>query len=201
MSDLRLEFPDPCGEGWGTMRKSGCHRHCGVCDTNVLDLAQYDVCEIEALLRSGQSVCAKAEMRSDGTIKTKRQDNGNLRRAIVAAGVSASLVASLPAAASEKDKGGSIVGRTFTFGTKTIVEARSPTGKVYKTRVKLNEKYQFKNLPKGTYKLTFYPSCGGPWTIENVTVFEGETFVPESPDAEGCIIVGKLQMVDNVASS
>lgn len=199
MTDLRLRFPEPCGEAWEDMKPSGCNRRCEACDTVVHDLASYDVAGIEVLLRSGRDVCAKAEVIRGGAIKTKGLDNGMLRRAFVAAGVSTSLIVSLPATAEEKSKGGAIVGQTFTFGTKTIVEARSSTGKVYKTRVKRDDRYRFKNLPNGSYRLTFYPSCGEPWTIENVKVAEGETVVPESPNAEGCIIVGKLEIADDPA--
>lgn len=197
MTDLRLRLPEPCPEVWKDMMPSGCNRRCAACETVVHDLTNYDVAGIEKLLKSGQEVCARAVVRTDGTIATR--SGSGMRRAVALLTVPLAMAsASVAAAKTEKADSGSIAGEEFTFGLKIAVTVQDESGKtVKKTSVRRNGRYRVKNLPKGTYTLLFQPSCGGSWTIENVEVSTGETFVPASPDSEACIIVGKLEIADD----
>lgn len=198
MSDLRLRFPEPCGEAWEDMKSSGCNRRCEACATVVHDLTQYDVAGIEVLLRSGTEVCARAMVRRDGTIATR--PGLGMRRAVALLAVPLALVGASAEGRTDRPHTGSIVGEIDTFGFKTYVTVKDSSGNVVKTvTARRNGRYRIKNLPKGSYTLEFNDLCSEPWRLENVVVTEGETLAPHSESTGGCIIVGKLEIADDPA--
>jgi len=191
--DLRVSFPRPCDEKWEAMTPAGCDRVCARCDTVIHDLSMLDFDEAEALLRRNPGTCVRASIDAGGVVALKLGRGGSMRRMVIAAGLSASLLASGPALAVQKRPQGSITGTTAGSMFPVRVVATNATGKSFRATAKGPEGiYRFKHVPAGTYKLTFTPDCGGEWTIENVVVGGGETVVPDSSGENDCVIVGML---------
>jgi len=199
MTDLRVRFPRPCGEEWQKMVPTGCHRTCATCDKVVHDLSQHEASEIEALLRDAPDTCVRARIDSLGVVETKAGAQSGIRRIVIAIGASAGLLISQPVAAREKHPARAIIGQTSTFGFKIKVVATDASGNAFRATVRDNGRYKIKNIPAGTYTLEFVPDCGDRWTIENVVVAEGDTVVPDRPNAGQCIVVGKLEIEDHRA--
>jgi hypothetical protein len=197
MSDLRVSFPQPCGEPWEAMAPAGCARICSACDKGVHDLSQYDLEAAEALLRSGSDVCVRARIGTDGTVALRPGPSRSPRRMVVAAAMGAALLAAgQPAFAGRNGPGGAITGQVSAYGFPVRITATDESGNIFRTRVKRNGRYRLRHLPAGTYSLKFEPTCGEEWTVENVAVGEGVTEVPMGSQYGGCIVVGLLRIED-----
>ena len=195
MDDLRVRFPRPCDEKWEAMTPAGCDRICARCDTVIHDLSSLEFDEAEALLRRGAETCVRARIDADGVVALKPGRGGNIRRMVIAAGVSAGLLAGTPALAQQERPEGSITGRADTYAFRVKVTATDANGKSFRTTARNSKgKYRFKHLPAGTYKLAFASDCGEEWTVENVVVGSGETVVPDSRPEDACIVVGMLRI-------
>jgi hypothetical protein len=195
MSDLRVSFPKPCDAPWEGMAPAGYARICSRCDTAVHDLSQYDLEGVEALLRGRADVCVRARIGADGAVALRPGPPGSARRMVVAAAMSAALLAAgQPALARQERPRGAITGQTYAYGYEVRVTATDQNGRTFRTRVKRNGRYRLSRLPAGTYTLSFVPGCGDSWTVENVVVGDGVTEVPMEDDFGGCIVVGLLRI-------
>ena len=197
MPDLRVTFPNPCHQPWGTMTPTGCHRTCAKCDKVVHDLSRYDVAEVEKLLRDEPDSCVRARLDAFGVVGTKPDRHGSIRRMVAVVGASAGLLVSPPVIARDKHIDGAIVGTAETFGFKTTATAKDRNGNSYRTKVRTNGRYKIRNVPPGTYTVEFSSDCGSTWTVEDVVVGDGQVNVAGEPgDDQRCIIVGLLRVYD-----
>ncbi len=195
MGDLRVSFPRPCDEKWQAMTPEGRARICGRCDKAVHDLSLYSIDEAEKLLRANPEACVRARIDADGSIALRPNRRGTTRRMVIAAAATAGLLTSgAPAFAKQDRPGGAIAGKMYPPTTRTRVVATGTDGRTFRTTVKVNGRFRIRNLPTGTYSLTFKPRCGENWTLENVVVQSGETFLPDVPVEGGCITIGMLRI-------
>ncbi|WP_309611344.1 hypothetical protein, partial [Sphingomonas sp.] len=84
MSDIRVSFPEPCGERWDDMQPAGCNRHCDSCDKVIHDLSQMTIDDVEALVWTDPEPCVRAHVDRDGFVATK--SSVNPRRLAIAVG-------------------------------------------------------------------------------------------------------------------
>lgn len=197
MADLRVSFPRPCDEPWEGMAPSGCDRVCARCDHLVHDLSQYSIDEVEALLRRNPETCVRAEICADGEVALKPGRVGKARRMVIAAAATAGLLAaSAPAHAKRDRPPGAISGTVESYGSRVRVIATGTDGRTRRVMTDRNGRFTLRNLPADTYRLRFVPWCGGPVTVENVVVRDGETVLPGTQDAGGCVVVGLLRIED-----
>lgn len=194
MRELRVSFPEPCDEKWEQMTPTGCDRICARCDKVIHDLSQLEFEEAETLLRRDPDTCVRASIGPGGVVALKSERQGSAGRMIIAA-VAAGLVATQPALARRDRPDGAIAGRVESFGFSLRVIATDANGTEFRTRVN-NRRFRIRHLPAGTYTLTFVPSCGESWTVENVVVGNGETVLPDVRDEGTCIIVGQARVID-----
>jgi len=200
MRDVRVSFPRPCDEVWEAMIPAGCARVCARCDKVVHDLSHYELGEAEALLRRNPDACVRARIDADGVVALKRGREGNARRMVIAVAATAGLLtAGAPALAKPDRPDGAIAGKVEAFGFRVRVTATGPGGQTFRAKVRNNGRFRIRSVPAGTYTLTFVPDCGDKWTVENVVVANGETIVPDSQNAGGCIIIGMLRIEDDRA--
>ncbi|HEY7810383.1 MAG TPA: carboxypeptidase-like regulatory domain-containing protein [Allosphingosinicella sp.] len=198
MGDLRVSFPKPCDESWDAMAPRGCAKLCGRCDTLVHDLTNFDLEEAEALLRRNPEACVRAKVAADGSFALKPGGSGTGRRMVLAAAVTAGLLAAGEPALAETDRPhGSIAGEVETFGFPVRVVATDGAGRTFRAKANRKGRFRIKHLPAGVYTLTFTPNCGTVWTVADVTVGETQTSVPPSRSADMCIVVGRLLIEDN----
>jgi hypothetical protein len=199
MSDLRISFPDPCGESWDAMQPSGCDRICATCSETVHDLTKLTVDEAEALLREPGKHCVRAQVGPDGALNLKPGPSGRSRRMLVAVSASVGLFASacetVPSTAAPT---GAIVGTVVPYSMVTSVRAVSDDGRVRRARVRADGSYRFERLPYGTYALSFIGMCET-WVGEPVTLRERELSVEAPADMQDCIIVGMAKVEDDPA--
>lgn len=199
MTDLRISFPDPCGESWDAMRPSGCDRICATCSETVHDLARLTVQEAEALLREPGKHCVRAQVGPDGALSLRSGPSGRSRRMVVAVSASVGLFASacetVPSAATPT---GAIVGTVGRFSNVTSVRAVSDDGRARQTRVRADGSYRLERLPYGAYSLRFIGSCGT-WDGEPITLGEPEHSVGAPADMPECVIIGMAKIEDDRA--
>ena len=199
MSDLRISFPDPCGESWDAMQPSGCDRICATCSETVHDLTKLTVDEAEALLREPGKHCVRAQVGPDGALSLRPGPSGRSRRMLVAVSASVGLFASacetVPSAAAPT---GAIVGTVVPYSLVTSVRAVSDDGRVRQARVRADGSYRFERLPYGTYALRFIGMCET-WEGEPVTLRERELSVDAPADMQDCIIIGMAKVEDDRA--
>jgi len=197
MSDLRVRFPRPCDERWEAMTPAGRARMCVRCDKAVFDLSRYDLDEAEALLRAKPGLCVRACVDADGAVALKPGRQDGRRRMIVAAAVTAGLLATAgPALAREDHRPGSLAGRVDGGSWGGTVVATDREGRTFRARMRANGRYRIGRLPAGTYMLTFDTGCGGRWTVENVVIGDGESVVRDSESPNVCITVGLVEIED-----
>jgi len=195
MRDLQASFPRPCDERWDAMTPAGCGRLCGRCDKLVHDLSLHSFDEAETLLSGNPDVCVRARIDTDGSVALRPNGRGEARRMVVAIAATAGLLtASAPAYAKQNRPDGAIAGKMYASTIRTRVIATGTNGQTYRTTVKVNGRFRIKHLPTGTYSLTFRPSCGESWTVDNVVVSAGETASPEIERDSGCIVIGMLRV-------
>ena len=193
MPDLRVSFPRPCDEKWESMTPAARARVCGRCDKPVHDLSQYSLDEAEALLRRDPGSCVRARIGGDGMVALKPGRGTDARRMMIAVAATAGLLAAGgPALAKEGSPAGVIAGKVQYPAFRTRVTATRTDGLTFRARVKGNGRFRIGHLPAGTYALSFVPSCGDSWTVENVVVGAGETILPDVRSPNGCITVGML---------
>ena len=117
---------------------------------------------------------------------------------VIAVAATAGLLASSAPAVAKGDRpAGAIAGNVHDSWTRTRVTATNANGQTFRARVKGNGRFRIRHLPGGTYTLTFEPTCGSSWTVENVVVGAGETIVPETHGPDQCIVVGLLRVDDD----
>lgn len=193
MRDLRVSFPRPCGEAWEAMTPAGRARVCGRCEKPVHDLTHYTADEAQALLRGNPETCVRARIGGDGMVALKKSRRGEARRMVIAAAATAGLLAAgAPVLAKQGRPAGVIAGKVQYPAFRTRVTATRTDGLTFRARVKGSGRFRIGQLPAGTYALSFVPSCGDSWTVENVVVGAGETIVPDVRSPNGCITVGML---------
>ena len=199
MRDLRVRFPRPCGEQWEKMVPAGCARVCERCDKPVHDLSLHTLDEAEALLRLNPDTCVRARIGGDGTVALKPGGRGDARRMVIAAAATIGLLAAAAPALARRDRPqGAIAGNVEHAWYRTRVTATGTDGRTYRTRVDgNNSRFRIRHLPAGTYSLTFAPSCGDSWTVENIVVGSGETMLPDVRHEDGCIFIGALVIEEN----
>lgn len=73
MKELRVSFPEPCGEKWEEMPVSGCNRHCASCDKIIYDLSQMAFDDVETLLTVKPDACVRAAVKVDGSVRLKEK--------------------------------------------------------------------------------------------------------------------------------
>src|SRR5436190_183981 len=184
MADLRVSFPKPCDEKWEGMAPSGCDRVCARCDHVVHDLREYTLDEAEALLRTNPDSCVRAEIGADGAVALKPGRGGKVRRMVIAAAATAGLLAaSTPAYAKRDRPPGAISGTVETYGSRVRVIATGSNGRTHRVMSDRNGRFTIRDLPADTYQLRFVPWCGGPATVDNVVVRDGETVMPGTQEA------------------
>ena len=190
--------PSPCGERWEAMTPAGCHRACAKCDRVVHDLAQYDVADVEKLLRDEPGSCVRASIDASGTVATKAVRHGNIRRMVAVVGASAGLLMSPPMLAGHQRKDGAIIGSVLPYRDKTMVTAKDGNGNFYRAKVKSNGRYHIKHVPPGVYDVEFSSKdCDASWVVPGITVGAGEVVTTdESDNNEFYIVVGLLE-IDN----
>ena len=196
MSDVRVAFPEPCGEQWDQMAPRGCNRHCAACDTEIHDLSALTVEGVEALQKSGEKVCVRARIGTDGTIVTRRGERAGRRRVIAAAvGASLSLTACQttgePAVTSLYTVSGS-----FGWGTgERVVTLTRWDGESETKRVAPRRDFRFANLHEGTYVLRMDSDCADP-IVRQIEVGPAHIDVGEIHFDSECIVVGVMQPVE-----
>lgn len=200
MSDLRVSFPKPCEERWEEMRPAGCHRLCARCDKVIHDLSQLDIDEVQALLRRDPDSCVRASIGADGVVGLKTGRRGKRKMVLAAAATATLLAAPQPSWARQDRPTGIIAGTVESFGFRLRVTATGQDGRAFRVRIGGNGRYRIRHVPAGTYTLTFAPSCGESWTVENVIVGNGQTNVAHVQDPNPCIVVGLLRIEDGEAS-
>ena len=197
MSDLRISFPDPCGESWDAMQPSGCDRICATCSETVHDLAKLTVQETEALLREPGKHCVRAQVGPDGAVNLRPGPSGRSRRMLVAVSASVGLFASacetLPSAGTPT---GTIVGTLPPYSGVFSVRVVSDTGRVRQARVGADGSYRINRLPYGAYSLRFINNCGS-YEGERITLREAELAVEAPEDVQDCIIIGMAKIEDD----
>ncbi len=191
-ADVRVLLPRPCPERWETMTPTGLHRACAKCNKVVHDLSQYDVAQVEKLMREESDSCVRARIDRFGVVETKAEPTATIRRMIAAVGVSAGLLISQPVLSRGSDGEGSIVGHAGAEEFRSKIVAKDKEGNSFKARVRSNGTYRIKNVPPGTYTLEM-SGCSS-WAIEGVVVGHGETVAPEPKDDDRCIVVGLLNI-------
>lgn len=199
MEDLRVSFPEPCGEDWKDMPARGCNRFCARCDQTIFDLFNLDIDQAEAMLAADKRVCVRARIDGEGVVKLRRKSTGNRRRMIVAVSASVGmLMAAGPTAAKEKAPQGEIAGKLDTmwpYGM--VITARSPDGKEYRSKVKRDGGYRIKKLPPGTYSLEISGGCGEDWNGGTVVVHDRGAARHDATDPNDCIIVGLIEVAQD----
>ncbi len=199
MSDLRISFPDPCGESWDAMQPSGCDRICATCSETVHDLATLTVQEAEALLREPGKHCVRAQVGPDGILSLRPGPSGRSRRMLVAVSASVGLFASAcETVPSTPAPTGTIVGTVSRYSMVTSVRAVSDDGRARQTKVRADGSYRLERLPYGTYSLRFIGSCGT-WEGERITLQDREQLVEAPADMQDCIIIGMAKIEDDRA--
>lgn len=198
MSDLRISFPEPCGESWDAMQPAGCDRICATCSETVHDLAKLTVQEAEALLREPGKHCVRAQVGPDGALSLRPGPSGRSRRILVAVSASVGLFASAcETVPSAEVATGAIFGTVGRFSGVTYVRAVSADGRERRTRVRADGSYRLERLPYGTYSLRFTGTCGT-WEGEPITLLEREHSVDETADAPECIVIGMARLEDDL---
>lgn len=200
MKELRISFPEPCGEKWEDMPVSGCNRHCASCDNIIYDLSQMAFDDVETLLTVKPDVCVRAAVDVNGSVRLKEKFGKKSGKMVVAMGASLGLMlAAEPAAASPAGSRGTISGKFEGYFADGWVTATDAQGKEYRTKVSRYGHYKFKKLPDGIYVLRFDTDCGLPWVSEPVVVQMGSKSKLPSvfPDDSDCIIIGSMKLDQN----
>jgi hypothetical protein len=160
--------------------------------------AQYDVADVEKLLRDEPGSCVRASIDASGTVATKAVRHGNIRRMVAVVGASAGLLMSPPVLAGHQRKDGAIIGSVLPYRDKTMVTAKDGNGNFYREKVKSNGRYHIKHVPPGVYDDEFSSKdCDASWVVPGITAGAGEVVTTdESDNNEFCIVVGLLE-IDN----
>ena len=74
MATPSLSIPTPCAQPWAAMRPTAAGRHCGTCQTEVVDFTRLSEAEVLAYLsrRGGRSVCVLANASQVGPAPATR---------------------------------------------------------------------------------------------------------------------------------
>lgn len=188
-------FPAPCEEPWERMSDKGISRFCERCSTTVHDLQAYSPTELNALLGQLGKVCVRARLNERGEISLRPVDARPVRKFVATLGGGLALMsASAPVAAKPKEPNGEIAGTVTDSDWATYVTAKSDDGKTYATKVKRNGKFKLKNVPPGTYQLSYSAACAEPWDGEKVVVEKGKTTDAHASENYGCIVVGLIEI-------
>lgn len=220
MADIRIKFPSPCGENWNAMSPQGCNRHCAVCDQTIFDLSKLNIESAEALIRSADQLCVRAELDTNGAVKLKQDGQASARRMVAILGAAIGLVATPTVAFAEQEQPseisakvrpakklefhGMITGKMRSYETKVIAYGN---GKKYRGKVnKKDMTFSISNLPDGTYSVwfenKFWPRCTEERIIESVIVDGAKPAIANEKDAklpeneEGCPIVVGLVTIE-----
>ena len=197
MKELRVSFPEPCGEKWDDMPLTGCNRHCASCDTIIHDLSKMEFNEAEELLAEQPGACVRAVVNADGTVRLKEKSTNTSGKMVVAIGASLGLMlAATPTFAKPESSRGSVSGKFLGYFAHGWVTATDAKGNEHRTKVSRYGHYKFKKLPDGVYVLRFDTGCGQPWVSGPVVVQNGsKSKLPSAlPDTSDCIIIGSVKL-------
>lgn len=199
MGDLRISFPNPCGESWDAMQPSGCNRFCATCSETIYDLSELTSQEAETLLREPGKHCVRARVGPDGELVLRPSRSGSSRKILVAIGASIGLLTSacetsprVPAPT------GLIVGKVDPRSGVKSVKAVSDNGRSYRTKVLSDGSFRFRPLPYGSYSLQFNDDCST-WDGDRVTLQESEHSVKAPQNMGICVVVGMAEFEDDRA--
>lgn len=201
MTDLKVEFPEPCSEDWNAMRPHGCHRHCASCDKVIHDLAALTFEQAEALLAREDEACVRAAIGPGGVVRLKSSGRSTGRRMVAVAGASLALATAACQTVPEETAPQYTISGQIYDGLASKVTLYSDTGKSKRRKLKKGE-FAFTNLAPGTYTLYVEGECGysaqGPnFTIVDRSIDLGEVQYTEESNGSGCpIIVGRIRPVD-----
>ncbi|WP_285709902.1 carboxypeptidase-like regulatory domain-containing protein [Erythrobacter oryzae] len=203
MSDLKVEFPEPCSERWEDMSSRGCHRHCATCDKVIHDLAALTIEEAEALLAREEEACVRAEIGRGGVVRLKPSGRSTGRRMVAAAGASLALASAACQTVPDEAAPRYAISGQLNDRYASKITLYSDNGKSKRRRIKtMPGEFAFTNLAPGTYTLYVEGDCGysaqGPkLTIVDRSLNLGEVQFTEESSEWGCpIIVGRIRPVD-----
>jgi hypothetical protein len=203
MTDLKVEFPEPCSEPWDAMRPTGCHRHCATCDKVIHDLAALTFKEAEALLAREDEACVRAEIGPGGVVRLKPSGRSTGRRMVAAAGASLALATAacqtVPPAAEAPSY--AISGAFNQDFVKSVTLYRDQGKSQRRKPDRKTGSVTFSGLAPGTYSLVISGDCGYTAVLDDVTIIDRSVTVTEEAFSEnegyGCpIIVGRIRPVD-----
>ena len=203
MTDLKVEFPEPCSENWDAMRPQGCHRHCATCDKVIHDLAALTFEEAEALLAREDEACVRAEIGPGGVVRLKPSGGSTGRRMVAAAGASLALATAacqtVPPAAEAPSY--AISGAFNRYIVKSVTLYPGEGKSLRRKPDRKTGSVTFSGLAPGTYSLIISGSCGYQAELDNITIVDRSVTVFEESfseyEGEGCpIIVGKIRPVE-----
>ena len=191
MSDIRVSFPDPCGERWEDMRHVGCNRHCDTCDKVIHDLSQMTIDDVGALVRTDPEPCVRAHINRDGFVAIKGSVNS--RRLAIAVGSSLSLVTAACQTGTFPPRA-TIAGKVESPSFRLRVKVRGTDGTARTAEVNGDGTFEIKNLYYGVYSLTFWDTCGQWENVETVVVRDSTVELGKVDWEDNCIIVGMMSV-------
>lgn len=203
MTDLKVEFPEPCSENWDAMRPHGCHRHCATCDKVIHDLAALTFEEAEALLEREEEACVRAEIGPGGVVRLKPSGRSTGQRMVAAAGASLALATAacqtVPPA--EEAPRYAISGAFNRYAVKSVTLYPGQGKSMRRKPDRKTGSVAFSGLAPGTYSLMLSGDCGYSAVLENVTIVDRSVTVSEEAfaenEGEGCpIIVGRIRPLE-----
>ena len=199
-----IHFPAPCPVAWETMTKQGRARLCARCDRQVHELAQYTPEEIIALADpNAASVCGQAEIRRDGSLRTRAGVPGLLR----AASVALPILAAPPAAyAASPDGATGISGTVNNFSgpisapgplaqEKVATVTVTGEGTTRTTQSGADGRFVITGIVPGTYRLEVRTRSAAAWSVEGVLVCPGSMTVQDTNNPSVRVTVRGVMVV------
>jgi hypothetical protein len=202
VADLKVSFPEPCGEAWEGMTPSGCNRHCAACDKVIYDLAAMTFQDAEALLGQPDPPYVRARIAPDGTISLARDSGANRNGRRLVAAVSASMT--LATAACQTPLGAvsprfEISGETYSWYSSQQTRLVAADGRVRRPSLSKDARFRFSNLTPGTYTVSYTDMCGETHVGAPVTVTDEDVDVGMFRWEEECVIVGVMVRADEAS--
>lgn len=102
-----IQIDDPCSKNWEHMVGDDQTRFCNACEKNVFNFAEMSSQEVNEVLSSGQSVCARVTRGADGELVTRDRRDPKSQQASWQkfAGLAASMAAALTLAGCSREVG------------------------------------------------------------------------------------------------
>jgi hypothetical protein len=194
MKDIRVSFPKPCREDWNEMTPEGRNRFCGECSKTIHDLRRYRWDEVDALLRSGEEVCVRAEIGKSDVVALRSDSMRKAGRIIATISASVGLASlSAPVFAGKRGPEGTIAGKVDYAWPQILVTATSADGTKHISKTNWKGRYKIKHLPPGSYKIAFYDGETD-WVGPDAVVEDRKTAIRDTENPNPPIIVGMIQV-------